>query len=183
MFSCFANSNFILVRGYRYFYFRVSNILDIFLPSASLNRHELYSQVPPIGPKGGDLEKFPHDFLHGPLARRTLRSATVFTMRINSAGVEGWVTGYRFGLFGQRGKGAIHDNRFGWEIKKLIKDRVLLSCFPFHQRSVSNRCRIGSHRIGSSTIRSVDVSFYSRLLSSFSSFTYRPSREKEPVAR
>ena len=104
-------------------------------------------------------------------------------MRINSAGVEGWVTGYRFGLFGQRGKGAIHDNRFGWEIKKLIKDRVLLSCFPFHQRSVSNRCRIGSHRIGSSTIRSVDVSFYSRLLSSFSSFTYRPSREKEPVAR
>lgn len=55
-----------------------------------LNRRELYSQVPQSRRKADDLEKFPRDFLQGPLARITLRFATVFTMRINSAMVKGW---------------------------------------------------------------------------------------------
>ena len=86
-------------------------------------------------------------------------------MRINSEEVE-----RRLGSCGQRGKRTAHNDRFGREIKKLIKDRALLSCFPSH---LNEACRAGArsnllesdHRL--SHRKRFTFSFYSRLSSLF----------------
>lgn len=110
----------------------------------------------------------------GPVGEKGPPVCNCFLQRESIGGKKG----YRPGV--QRGRGAEHKDRFELkEIQKLIKDRALLSCSPFHQRSVANGTGsdlVGSnHRLSGRWTRHVPILF--SLFSSFSPFTYRRSRE------